>query len=98
MPRSESIGPSPPGEAALDQNLSHRLLDAVGHYCPASTHVRLLGLHRATDAVIWRYALDHGFCIVTRDADFVERAIIHGTPPAVICLRGNNTSTNHIRE
>ena len=82
----------------FDQNLSHRLVAAVEPYCPASRHVRQLGLHQATDAAIWRHALDQGFCIVTRDTDFVERALVRGTPPPVICLRGSNTSTDHIRD
>ena len=53
---------------------------------------------KATDVAIWRHALDHGFCIVTRDTDFIERGLIYGTPPPVICLRGANTSTDHIRD
>jgi predicted nuclease of predicted toxin-antitoxin system len=82
----------------FDQNLSHRLVAAVALDCPGSSHVRQLGLERAPDAAIWRHALDQGFCIVTRDSDSVERALIQGTPPAVICLRGANTSTDHIRD
>lgn len=77
----------------FDQNLSHRLAAAVQTICPHSTHVRNVGLERAGDEAVWNHALEHGFCIVTQDADFLERALLRGTPPAVICLRLGNTST-----
>ena len=77
----------------LDQNLSHRLIEAIAPIYPGSLHVRSAGLDRATDDDIWRYARDGAFCIVTQDTDFLERALVVGTPPAVICLRLGNTST-----
>lgn len=82
----------------FDENLSHRLVDAVAALCPDSTHVRSVGLARVSDRAIWQYAQDHGFCIVTQDSDFIERALTHGTPPPVICLRLGNTSTRNFRE
>jgi len=82
----------------LDENLSHGLLAAVEPICPGSTHVRLVGLERADDDTIWRYADQHGYCIVTQDADFVERALLQGTPPPVLCLRVGNTATANMRD
>jgi len=81
----------------FDENLSHRLVDDLAALCPESTHVRSVGLARANDSTIWRYAQEHGFCIVTQDSDFVERALAQGTPPPVICLRLGNTSTHNLR-
>jgi predicted nuclease of predicted toxin-antitoxin system len=54
----------------LDQNLSHRLLNAVHSLCPESRHVREFGLDRASDDEIWQYAAAHDFCVVTQDTDF----------------------------
>ncbi len=81
----------------LDQNLSHRLLQALNKFFPGSTHVRSEGLERATDAAIWDYAKTHGFAIVSQDADFQELAQLRGAPPKVIWLRSVNTSTEATR-
>ena len=45
---------------------------------PDSSHVALLGLGGATDSEIWRYALDQGFVIVSKDEDFHQRALVSG--------------------
>ena len=81
----------------LDQNLSHRLLVTLEALYPDTTHVRLVGLERASDAEIWDYATSHGFIIVSQDADFQELAQLHGAPPKVIWLQSANTSTEAIR-
>ncbi len=81
----------------LDQNLSHRLLEALNEFYPGSTHVRLAGLEKASDAEIWDHAKTHGFTIVSQDADFQEFAQIHGGPPKVIWLQAGNTSTGAMR-
>ena len=76
----------------LDQNLSPRLFTVVGDLYPGSTHVREVGLQAADDTV-WRYAAEHGFAIVSRDADFHERSFLLGHPPKVIWIRRGNCST-----
>jgi predicted nuclease of predicted toxin-antitoxin system len=58
----------------FDQNLSHRLPARVADLFPDSAHVRPAGLDRAPDDQIWDYAKNHGYCIVTTDADFAERS------------------------
>ena len=80
----------------LDQNLSHRLLPPLDPLYPGSSHVRLHGLERADDAAIWTFAREHGFVLVTRDADFYERSQLFGFPPKVVWLRCGNTSTSSI--
>lgn len=55
--------------------------------------VRLVGLSRADDRVVWNYAAANGFSLVTLDADFAERAALAGEPPKVIWLRCGNQST-----
>ena len=79
-------------ELLLDENLSRRLVPFLQAEFPNSTHVALAGLERATDLAVWTHARDHGYVIVTRDADFEELSTIHGCPPRVIWIRGENMS------
>jgi predicted nuclease of predicted toxin-antitoxin system len=78
----------------LDQNLSPRLLAALDDLFPGSRHVREVGLASAEDAVVWHYAAEHGFAIVSKDADFHERSFLLGHPPKVIWIRRGNCSTD----
>ncbi|MBI4293661.1 MAG: DUF5615 family PIN-like protein [Betaproteobacteria bacterium] len=76
----------------LDQNLSQRLLRDLVQCFPGSTQVQHAGLERAGDSDIWAYAKQHGFAIVTKDADFTELALLRGYPPKVIWLNCGNVS------
>ena len=80
----------------LDQNLSPRLLTVIADLYPGSTHVREVGLQAADDDTVWRYAAEHGFAIVSRDADFHERSFLLGHPPKVIWIRRGNCSTEEV--
>ncbi|BAY39298.1 hypothetical protein NIES2111_36720 [Nostoc sp. NIES-2111] len=82
----------------FDHNLSPRLTDRLADIYPNSQHLYLLGLDQEDDLVIWEYALNNGFTVVTRDADFNELSIIRGFPPKVIWIRRGNCSTNQIEE
>jgi len=76
----------------FDHNLSHKPVRRLADLFPGSTQTRLLGLARASDSAIWEHSLNHGFCIVTLDADFADLSILRGQPPKVIWLRcGNST-------
>lgn len=74
----------------LDENLSRRLIPFLQHDYPGSSQVVLLGLESASDHVVWHTAKDHGFVIVTRDADFQELSLVWGQPPQVIWLKTRN--------
>ena len=63
-------------KALIDQNLSFRLLDALSSRFPGSCHVRDVGLTGDDDERIWRLAKDEGFTIVTKDSDFLARALV----------------------
>lgn len=82
----------------LDQNLSRRLLTELEPLFPGSTQVALCGLDTATDQVLWDYALTNGFCIVTKDADFLELAALRGSPPKILRLNLGNVSNARIKE
>ena len=79
----------------LDQNLSNRLVAELEPGFPGTLHVRSIGLAAADDLVVWEYARDHGFVIVSKDADFHQRSFVQGHPPKVIWVRlGNCTTTD----
>jgi predicted nuclease of predicted toxin-antitoxin system len=80
----------------FDQNLSPRLVESLMDIFPNSTHVHLKGLDRATDDEIWKWAQEHEFTIVTKDADFNELSILCGFPPKIIWIRAGNCTTAQI--
>lgn len=77
----------------FDHNLSHRLLHALHSEYPDSQHVRNIGLAEAGDEAIWRHAIQQGFTIITKDADFHQRSFLFGHPPKVVWIRCGNCST-----
>lgn len=81
----------------LDQNLSRRLLPDLEIFFPGSTQVALCGLDTAFDLAIWDFARNHGFTIVTKDADFLELAVFKGWPPKVLRLNMGNVSNALIK-
>jgi predicted nuclease of predicted toxin-antitoxin system len=80
----------------FDQNLSPRLVRRLADIYPDSTHVYLIGLDMAPDPVIWDYARDNEFIIVTRDADFSDLNVLLGFPPKVIWIRRGNCTTKEM--
>ena len=80
----------------FDQNLSPRLVALLADVFPGSLHVREAGLARATDEIVWRFALERGFAIVSKDSDFQERSQIAGSAPKVVWIRRGNCSTRDI--
>ncbi len=80
----------------FDQNLSPRLVESLAEFFPGSLHVQTVALDRASDEAVWRYALDHGFAIVTRDSDFQERSLVANSAPKVVWIQRGNCSTREI--
>lgn len=80
----------------LDQNLSDRLVPLLQAAFPGTNHVRPLGMAEAGDEVIWRYAREHGYAIVSKDDDFRQRSLTFGVPPKVIWVRIGNAPTTRI--
>ena len=80
----------------FDQNLSPRLVHRLAYLYPDSIHVYLIGLDTTPDPIIWEYARDNEFIIVTRDADFSDLNVILGFPPKVIWIRRGNCTTVEI--
>ena len=80
----------------LDQNLSPRLARTLAAIYPDTAHVRDVGLQAADDDTVWAYASEHGFVIVSKDADFHQRSFVLGPPPKVVWIRRGNCSTVEI--
>ena len=80
----------------FDENLSPRLSRSLVALFPDSVHVRDVGLERADDQEIWRYAREYGLVIVSKDADFHQMSFVLGDPPKVIWLRRGNCSTDEV--
>ena len=82
----------------LDENLSDRIVPQILDLFPDSTHVKLHGLTQTSDTLIWSFAKQHGFVIVSKDADFHQRSLVHGHPPKLVFLRVGNCATSRITE
>jgi predicted nuclease of predicted toxin-antitoxin system len=55
-------------------------------------HVLEIDLAQSKDALVWRYAREHGAVIITKDEDFAEW-VRRGRPgPSVVWLRLGNSS------
>lgn len=82
----------------FDQNLPPRLVARLADLFPDSAHVFGLGLDKALDVDVWKYARDNGFVIVSKDADFSELSLLHGSPPKLVWLRVGNCTTIQIEK
>jgi predicted nuclease of predicted toxin-antitoxin system len=82
----------------FDHNLSPKLVNQLNKLFPESNHVFAIGLAEADDRVIWEYAKENNFVIVTKDADYSDLSILFGSPPKTIWIRRGNCRTNDIAE
>lgn len=80
----------------FDQNLSPRLTGLLQDLYPESLHVRNVALGDSGDDIVWAYAKDHDFSIVTKDADFPRLSVIHGHPPKVVWVRLGNGPVSEV--
>lgn len=76
----------------FDQNLSPRLVRLLSDVYPNCSHVQDLGMSASRDTEVWHYAAEHGYTIVSKDADFHQRSLLLGAPPRVIWIRQGNCS------
>jgi len=80
----------------FDANLSPKLVTRLADCFPNLAHVQQFGLNSASDLLIWEYAQQHNYILVTKDADFHEMSLLRGSPPKVIWIRRGNCSVNQI--
>ena len=65
----------------LDENLSDRIVPRILDLFPDSTPVKAAALQHADDSLVWEWARQHGFTLVSKDTDFYQRSILFGHPP-----------------
>ncbi len=82
----------------FDQNLLPRLPRILADLYPDSIHVRNVGLHQSDDPMVWDYAKENGFVIVSKDSDFQQRSLLLGAPPKFLWLRLGNCSVEESAE
>jgi len=82
----------------FDHHLSPSLVERLAELFPGSDHVWNVELHDVPDTDVWLYAREHGFAVVSKDADFSEISMELGYPPKLLWLRIRNWSTDQIEE
>ena len=82
----------------FDQNISFRIVAKINDLFPNSRQVRQVDLEDIKDNLIWEFAKQNDFTIITFDSDFSDIASLKGNSPKIIWLRGGNKNTNDIVE
>ena len=80
----------------FDQNLSPKLVSLLATEFPGSVHVIAIGMDATPDPILWAYAAANNFTIVSKDADFQQRALSLGHPPKVIWILLGNCPTSTV--
>ena len=70
----------------IDENLPAGLASLLGSGC---RHAVEIG-RQVSDQTLWEYAKNNDLVILTKDADFFEKLVIHGSPPRVVWVRTGN--------
>ena len=53
-------------------------------------------LDSADDQIVWNYAKENKFTIISKDSDFHQMSFLYGAPPKVIWLRCGNCSVGEL--
>ncbi|MDQ3129533.1 MAG: DUF5615 family PIN-like protein [Acidobacteriota bacterium] len=82
----------------FDENLSSKLTNLLVDLFPNSLHVRDVSMKATDDPIVWDYAKDNDFMIVSKDANMHDLSLVFGNPPKVIWLRLGNCSTRQVED
>jgi predicted nuclease of predicted toxin-antitoxin system len=82
----------------FDHHLSRKLVHRLADVFPVASHVVFHGLETADDIVIWQFARDNNYTIVTKDSDFNDVVTLRGVPPKVVWLRIGNSTTRRVEQ
>lgn len=82
----------------LDENISHKLVVRLQDYFPGIEHINSFQLNAIDDKVIFQFAKENDFAIVTFDEDYFTLSVVNSFPPRIIWLRTGNLSTNALEE
>ena len=80
----------------IDQNLSFKLCSKLRDIFPEIIHTNDVALDTATDEEVWLYAKLNSCILISKDSDFIEKAVIMGHPPKIIWIKAGNCSTDKI--
>ncbi len=80
----------------FDENVSPALTRRLADLFANSVHVRDIGMKATDDPVVWDYAKNNDFMIVSKDADMHDLSLVLGNPPKVIWVRLGNCSTRQV--
>lgn len=80
----------------IDKMLSPDLVRLLESEYPGSKHTEEELGERAKDSEIWKYALENGFTILSKDRDFARTSVRRGHPPKVVRVTIGNTDTNTV--
>jgi predicted nuclease of predicted toxin-antitoxin system len=80
----------------IDADLSDRIIPRILDLYPDSTHVKTVGLGAADDGIIWNFARDNNFTLVSRDSDFHQRSLVFGHPPKFVFVKIGNAPTSRV--
>lgn len=80
----------------FDQNISYRIVKSIEKYFTSSSHVKDFDLINAKDSIIWDFAKENDYAIVSKDTDFLHRSLLFGFPPKIIFLKIGNCSSDFI--
>ena len=50
------------------------------------------------DSLVWQYAKENDYIIITKDADFSDRILLSSPPPRVVHIRIGNTKLRDFHE
>lgn len=75
----------------VDAQLPPALVRLLQEHDNEAEHVTEIGPADAPDRDIWRYALEHGAVIVTKDEDFADMVATGREAPPVVWVRTGNT-------
>lgn len=73
------------------------MVAALDDLFPGSAHVDRIGLGGGSDQVVWQYAKENGFVIVSKDSDFYEKSIFLGHPPKIVWIKRGNCTNRQIQ-
>lgn len=81
----------------VDNNISYRVVVYLEKAFPGSAHVAKYNMDENTDdLVVWNFAKEKGFTVLTKDNDFESLSRLYGCPPKVVQLTCGNKTTAQI--
>lgn len=80
----------------IDNNLSYKLTELLKPAGIDASHIKKELSIFSLDHVIWEFAKEHEFVILTKDNDFNELSQLFGCPPKVVHLMCGNKTTSYL--